>query len=86
MIDSILFWNQVALDAAKTDFSLPDPRPADLVPQQPGPTYASRALAIVHLAMYDAFVGVRGGGATYLDYTAEPPPGTTALRSEEHTS
>ena len=79
MIDSILFWNQVALDAAKTDFSLPDPRPADLVPQQPGPTYASRALAIVHLAMYDAFVGVRGGGATYLDYTAEPPPGTTAL-------
>jgi hypothetical protein len=78
-MDSILFWNQVALDAGKTDFSLPDPRPADMVPQQPGPTYASRALAIVHLAMYDAFVGIRGGAATYLDYSAEVPPGTNTL-------
>jgi hypothetical protein len=79
MIDSILFWNQVALDAGKNDFSLPDPRPADMVPQQPGPTYASRALAIVHLAMYDAFVGVRGGGATYLNYSTEVPSGTTTV-------
>lgn len=79
MIDSILFWNQVALDAGKTDFSLPDPRPPGLVPQQPGPTFASRALAIVHLAMYDAFVGIRGGGATYLDHGDETLPGTHTL-------
>lgn len=79
MTDSILFWNQVALEACKTDFSWPEPRPPEVVPQQPGPTYTSRALAIVHLGMYDAFFGVRGGADTYLDYSAEPPPGTTAL-------
>lgn len=79
MRDSILFWNQVAIDAGKVDFSLPDPRPPDLVPQQPGPTYASHALAVVHLAMYDAFVGIRGGAPTYLDYSTEPAPGTAAL-------
>ena len=71
MIDSILFWNQVALDAGKTDYSTPDPATPP-APQQAGPTRAARALAITHLAMYDAYVGVKGGGNTYLGY---PGPG-----------
>jgi len=86
MNDSILFWNQVALDACKADFSFPDPlptpRPADTVPEQAGPTYASRALAIVHLAMYDAFTGANnatGARQTYLDYGSSLPAAGISL-------
>jgi vanadium chloroperoxidase len=52
-MDPILYWNDVALEANRRDFS----RPAPHQPEQGGPTLSSRALAIVHLAMYDAFVG-----------------------------
>jgi hypothetical protein len=75
MLDSILFWNQVALDAAKNDFSSPDPATLPK-PQHPGPTYASRALAIVHLAMHDAYRGIKGTGSaprTYLNYAPATP-------------
>jgi hypothetical protein len=77
VIDSILFWNQVSLDAAKTDFSSPDAT-VRLSPQQAGPTRTSRALAIVHLAMYDAYAGVRTG-STYLSYAACEKPTTSDL-------
>jgi hypothetical protein len=82
MIDAILHWNQVALDTAKADFSFPDPPAPGQGPQQPGPTYASRALAIVHLAMYDAYFGIRGGQATYHSYTGQSP-GTTDLQAAQ---
>jgi hypothetical protein len=54
--DVILFWNTVACDANKRDFSnVPGTtRPA---PENGGPTLSSRALGIVHLAMYDALAG-----------------------------
>ena len=78
-MDSILFWNQVALDTTKGDFCWPEPPTPQSLPQQPGPTRTSRALAIVHLAMYDAFVGIRGGAATYLDYGDGATPGTHTL-------
>jgi hypothetical protein len=75
-MDSILHWNQIAIDANKTDFSTEKPEDK-LEPQQGGPTRTSRALAIVHVAMYDAFVGVTGGpgAATYLTYTPTEVPG-----------
>jgi membrane-associated phospholipid phosphatase len=76
-MDSILFWNQVSLDAAKTDFSSPDPT-ARILPQQGGPTRTSRALAIVHLAMYDAYAGVCTG-STYLHYEGSEKPNTSEL-------
>jgi hypothetical protein len=82
MTDSILFWNQVALDALKADFSFPDPPTKDTSPQQPGPTYAARALAIVHLAMYDAYMGVRDPSKTYLPYGAQSA-GTTDLQAAQ---
>lgn len=72
MNDSILFWNQVALDTMKEDFSSSAPE-VEPSPQQGGPTFGSRALAIVHLAMYDAFVAGNPGG-TYLSYAAPPAP------------
>lgn len=68
--DSILFWNAVALEANRVSHSDPDKR------EQTGPTLSSRALAIVHLAMYDAYAGIVGGPnfPRYFDPTVPPPP------------
>jgi membrane-associated phospholipid phosphatase len=74
MQDSILFWNAVALEANRVSHSDPDKR------QQNGPTLSSRALAIVHLAMYDAYAGVESNATTfprYLPALPPPPPGTS---------
>lgn len=54
MADSILAWNEVALEADRISHTDVDKR------EQNGPTLSSRALAIVHLAMYDAYAGVKG--------------------------
>lgn len=71
-VDSILFWNQVCIDASKEDFS------SDKAPEQGGPTFNSRALAIVHLAMYDAYSGIRSG-STYLHYENPEKPTSSEL-------
>jgi vanadium chloroperoxidase len=67
MQDSILFWNAVALEANRISHSDPDKR------EQNGPVLSARALAIVHLAMYDAYAGVTGG-ANFPRYFTNPLP------------
>src|SRR5688500_9743761 len=70
MQDAILFWNDVALEADRvshTNF-------VDMGPnEQTGPTLSSRALAIVHLAMYDAYAGVINDSTTLPRYMPNPP-------------
>jgi Vanadium chloroperoxidase N-terminal domain/PAP2 superfamily len=72
MSDSILFWNAAALEADRIAHTDPDKR------EQNGPTLSSRALAIVHLAMYDAFAAVDGTLPTYAPPPLPVPPGATA--------
>src|SRR5438132_8425863 len=67
-MDSILFWNAVALEANRVSHSDPDKR------EQNGPTLSSRALAMVHLAMYDAYAGVENNATTFPRYLTAPPP------------
>ncbi len=56
MQDPILFWNEVALEANRTSHTTGlDGAMVN------GPTMSSRAIAIVHLAMYDAYAGIIGG-------------------------
>lgn len=50
-MDQILYWNDVALEANRISHT--DGKDVNTL----GPTLSSRALAIVHLAMYDAYVG-----------------------------
>jgi Vanadium chloroperoxidase N-terminal domain len=50
MPDPILLWNKIALEADRVAHT-------NGRGEQTGPTLSSRALAIVHLAMYDAFAG-----------------------------
>lgn len=61
-MDCILFWNAVALEANRVSHS--DPAKGE----QTGPTLSSRALAIVHLAMYDAYAGVAANGTNFPRY------------------
>lgn len=55
-MDPILYWNEVSLEANRQDHTAVEPTKR----HQNGPTLSSRALAIVHLAMYDAFAGMSG--------------------------
>lgn len=79
-MDAILYWNDVALEANRRDFSN-EPGKDKPSPEQGGPTLSSRALAIVHLAMYDAHAGVVNNAATlprYLAAPASPAAGASA--------
>jgi hypothetical protein len=81
--DSILFWNAVALEANRVSHSDPDKR------EQNGPPLSARALAIVHLAMYDAYAGIVGGSAfpRYLpSVTASGSTARDAVAGAAHTT
>lgn len=76
-MDPILFWNEVALEANRVSHT-------NGKGEQTGPTLSSRALAIVHLAMYDAYAGVRGNPTSpvnlspYLPGLPAPAAGASA--------
>lgn len=70
-MDHILYWNAVALEANRRDFSNV-PGTDKPMAEQGGPTLSSRALAIVHLAMYDAHAGAVKKAALPR-YSATPP-------------
>ena len=62
-----------AIDAHIQDYSRRDDatgRPLD--PRVDGPCYTSRSLAMVHVAMYDAFAGISRNAATYLKHSRLP--------------
>src|SRR5689334_18281027 len=67
-MDSILFWNDVSLEAVARDHTGMPPKL-----EQGGPTRTSRALAIVHLAMYDAFNSIAKLFTPYLSDLPVPP-------------
>lgn len=69
MSDSILFWNDVALEANRVSHT-------NMRGEQTGPPLSARALAIVHLAMHDAYFAIdtSAGFATYLPTAPTVPP------------
>ena len=73
-MDSILFWNEVAIEVHRRDFAFEkDAAGKEISPQQGGPTRTSRALAIVHISMYDAWNGAKATGNNYLGKGGRPP-------------
>lgn len=68
--DSILDWNAIALQAVAEDHS-----GTFGGPEQGGPTRASRALAIVHAAMYDALNSIDSQATPY--FTSRPAHGAS---------
>ena len=59
-MNPILYWNDVALEVVRRDFTFDGKGDSStagkLDPEQGGPTRTSRALAIVHIAMYEVVV------------------------------
>jgi hypothetical protein len=64
--DSVLRWNRTANDASGYDHTRPPPGNGE----QLGPGRAARAMAIVHIAIFDAINAVQGG---FESYTRTPP-------------
>src|SRR5687767_9893342 len=64
-MDPILYWMDVALEAIRASYTNKEE-------EQPGPTLDSRALAIVHGAMYDAVASV-SDAAVFGNPTNLPP-------------
>src|SRR5712692_1739949 len=63
-------WNGIAIDASGLDHTPVAPGEHRVFGEQLGPTRASRAMAIAHIAMFDAINAIVGG---YQSYTGIHP-------------
>jgi len=70
LTDSVRRWNQIAINASGLDHTPAAAGETRVFGEQFGPTRASRAMAIVHIAMFDAVNAVAGG---YRSYSRLPP-------------
>jgi hypothetical protein len=68
-VDSLRRWNGIAVDASGLDHTPVAAGETRVFGEQLGPTRASRAMAIVHIAMFDAVNAIIGG---YEGYTRLP--------------
>ena len=68
--DTLRYWNQVAVDASGLDHTPAAAGEDRAFGEQLGPGRASRAMAIVHIAMFDAVNAIVGG---YQSYTGIRP-------------
>lgn len=66
----VLYWNRVAIDASGLDHTPPAPGESRAFHEQLGPGRASRAMAIVQIAVFDAINAIAGG---YDSYTGIAP-------------
>lgn len=69
-MDTILYWNDVAMEVHRRDFD----QPPGSAPEVGGPTRVSRAFAIVHASMYNAWTATTAGLAQVYAPTAMPVP------------
>jgi hypothetical protein len=69
-VDAMRYWNQLAVDATGLDETPVSPGETRVYGEQLGPTRSSRAMAIVHIAVFDAVNAIIGG---YQSYTGIAP-------------
>ena len=65
-LDTLHRWNRIAIDATGLDHTPTAIGPAHQFGEQLGPGRAARAMAVPHVAMFDALNGINGG---YKGYT-----------------
>jgi PAP2 superfamily len=63
--DRIRHWNQIAINASGLDHTPVAPGENRIFGEQFGPTRASRAMAIIHIAIFDAVSAIDGHYQTY---------------------
>jgi hypothetical protein len=69
-VDPVHRWNTIAIDASGLDHTPVAPDENRVFGEQYGPTRASRAMAIVHIAIFEAVNAIAGG---YQSYTGLSP-------------
>src|SRR5438067_9197965 len=72
--DSIHRWNTIAINASGLDHTPVAPGEVRTFGEQLGPTRASRAMAIVHIAIFDSVNAVLGGYQSYSGIQPVKPP------------
>jgi hypothetical protein len=65
-------WNAIAIDASGLDHTPVTPQENRTFGEQFGPGRASRAMAIVHIAIFDAVNAIIGGYQSYTDLSTAP--------------
>ena len=73
-LDSLHRWNLIAINASGLDHTPVAPGENRVFGEQLGPGRSSRAMAIVHIAMFDALDAVVGGYTSYTGTQAAPGP------------
>jgi hypothetical protein len=73
-LDSLHRWNLIAINASGLDHTPVAPGENRVFGEQFGPGRASRAMAIAHIAMFDALDAVAGGYTSYTGTRAAPGP------------
>ncbi len=69
---SIRHWNEIAIDATGLDHTPVAPGESRVFGEQLGPARASRAMAIIHLAIFDAVNAIEGGYKSYTGVGSAP--------------
>src|SRR5206468_1810158 len=73
-LDSLHRWNLIAINASGLDHTPVAPGENRVFGEQLGPGRSSRAMAIVHIAMFDALEAVVGGYTSYTGTQVTPGP------------
>src|SRR5438128_4449236 len=73
-LDSVHRWNAIAINASGLDHTPVAPGEVRTFGEQLGPGRASRAMAIVHIAIFDSVNAVLGGYRSYTGIQPAKPP------------
>jgi PAP2 superfamily len=78
-LDAVRRWNKIAIDASGLDHTPVTGGEKRVFGEQFGPARSSRAMAIVHIAIFDAVIAIAGG---YRSYSGVPPaPNNTSMNA-----
>src|SRR5947207_505006 len=73
-LDRLKHWNEIAINASGLDHTPVAPGETRVFGEQLGPGRASRAMAIVHIAIFDSVNAVLGGYQSYSGIQPVKPP------------
>ena len=85
---TLLRWNSIAIDASGLDHTPVAPGDTRVFGEQLGPCRAARAIAIVHIAMFEAINAIVGGFTSYVKLPAKSGPASidAAIAQSAHDS
>jgi hypothetical protein len=72
--DTLRYWNQIAIDASGVDHTPVAAGENRVFGEQLGPGRSARAIAIVHIAVFDAVNAITGGYRSYTGLSRETRP------------